>query len=124
MGFIHQLWDETLAGPAPDSGLSRLRYNSQSRRLSASHVLQDDAPVSRSITILRSNSDIRHVNLSPDSGSVPSSPITPGSPFSPTTPRGELKKLTRRKSTSEALQRSRPRSPTGYDWIVLSALDR
>lgn len=36
--------------------------------------------------------------------------------FSATTPRGELKKLTRRKSTPEALQRSQPRSPTGYDW--------
>ncbi|KAL8122737.1 hypothetical protein AgCh_010932 [Apium graveolens] len=122
MGFLHQLWDETLAGPAPDSGLSKLRNNSHSRRLSASHVLQDNVPVSRSITILRSNSDIRNVNLSPDSGSVPSSPITPTTPA--TSPRGELKKLTRRKSTPEALQRSQPRSPTGYDWIVLSALDR
>lgn len=83
MGFLHQLWDETLAGPAPDSGLSKLRGNSHSRRLSASHVLEDNVPVSRSITILRSNSDIRHVNLSPDSGSVPSSPITPTTPGSP-----------------------------------------
>ncbi|KAL1814306.1 hypothetical protein DCAR_0518440 [Daucus carota subsp. sativus] len=127
MGFLHKLWDETLAGPAPDAGLSKLRNSSHSRGLSASHVLDDDVPVTRSITILRSNSDIRHVNLSPDSGSVPSSPTTPatpGSPFSPTSPRGEIKKLTRRKSTPETLQRSRPRSPTGYDWIVLSALDR
>ncbi|KAL2336379.1 hypothetical protein Fmac_010825 [Flemingia macrophylla] len=29
MGFLDKLWDETLAGPAPESGLGKLRkYNS------------------------------------------------------------------------------------------------
>lgn len=38
--------------------------------------------------------------------------------FSATSPSGKFKKLTRRKSTSEALQRPQPKSPTGYDWQV------
>lgn len=71
MGFLHKLWDETLAGPAPDSGLSKLRKNALSDRSSARHVL-DNIPVSRSITILRSDSV----------PSSPTTPATPGSPFS------------------------------------------
>ncbi|KAL8098801.1 dormancy-associated protein homolog 4-like [Apium graveolens] len=113
MGFLHNLWDETLAGPAPESGRSKLRNNALSDRSSGRHALVN-TPVSRSITMLRSDSV----------PSSPTTPTTPGSPFSPTSPNGEFKKLTRRKSTSEALQRPQPKSPTGYDWIVLSALDR
>ncbi|KAL1811370.1 hypothetical protein DCAR_0623502 [Daucus carota subsp. sativus] len=113
MGFLHKLWDETLAGPAPDSGLSRLRKNAVSDRSSGRHAL-DKIPISRTITMLRSDSV----------PSSPTTPTTPGSPFSPTSPTGEFKKLTRRKSTSESLPRPPPKSPTGYDWIVLSALDR
>ncbi|KAA8540216.1 hypothetical protein F0562_024221 [Nyssa sinensis] len=37
---------------------------------------------------------------------------------------GICKRLTRRKSSPEAFERAEPRSPTVYDWIVISALDR
>ncbi|KAL3511583.1 hypothetical protein ACH5RR_024300 [Cinchona calisaya] len=145
MGFLHKLWDETLAGPTPESGLGKLRkYNSfsgsrSSSSSSSSAVAADHPPpmgdhdlipISRSITILRGNSiHPRTGHSTPDSGSVPSSPAasnTPTSPFSPSAPGhgGNFKKLTRRKSNSAALQHGEPKTPTGYDWIVLSALDR
>ncbi|CAK9149668.1 unnamed protein product [Ilex paraguariensis] len=127
MGFLHKLWDDTLAGPAPDTGLGKLRkYNSFSAARSSappSTVTPNETPITRSITLLRTTSAI-----SAGSGSVPASPAgssTTTSPFSPSTPRGDFKKFTRRKPTPEALQRAEPGGPpTGYDWIVMSALDR
>ncbi|KAM7254488.1 hypothetical protein ACFE04_003868 [Oxalis oulophora] len=85
MGFLHKLWDETLAGPAPDNGLGKLRkYDSFSGRSSAP-LADDSMMISRSITILkRSNSSNYHRSFSGDS--VPSSPATsttPGTPLSP-----------------------------------------
>ena len=125
MGFLDKLWDETLAGPTPDTGLGRLRkYDSFSSVRSPPPLTLGDVPVSRSITILRTNSAFR--NFSGDSGSDPNSPSgcsTPGSPFSPGTPSEDFKRLTRKKK-GEAFERAEPRSPTVYDWIVISALDR
>ncbi|XP_057460012.1 dormancy-associated protein homolog 4 isoform X1 [Actinidia eriantha] len=129
MGFLHKLWDETLAGPTPDSGLGKLRkYDSFSGVRSPPPTViippDDQIPVSRSITIIRANS----VNLSAfrndsaDSGSLPASPAgssTPTSPFSPSTPRGDLKRFTRRKSRPEPLESTDPISPTVYDWFSL-----
>ncbi|KAG9141021.1 hypothetical protein Leryth_012601 [Lithospermum erythrorhizon] len=112
MGFLERIWDETIAGPTPDSGLGKLRkYNSFSASSSKASSMNDQMPISRCI-VLKNNYD---------SGSLPSSPLgssTPSSPFSPTTPRENKKKLTRRKSMVD------PKSPKGYDWIVLCALDR
>ncbi|XP_059642804.1 dormancy-associated protein homolog 4-like isoform X2 [Cornus florida] len=126
MGFLHKLWDETLAGPAPDAGLGKLRkYDSFPAVRSTPNIPPDEIPVTRSITILRTNSLLR--NVSGESSSVPSSPAgssTPSSPFSPTTPRGDFKRLTRRKSSPEEFEKADPRSLTTYDWIVISALDR
>ncbi|MCD7455519.1 hypothetical protein HAX54_028503 [Datura stramonium] len=135
MGFLHKLWDDTVAGPAPDSGLGKLRkYNSFGGRSSSAPLsptkvghlhpvgaASDDLmPVSRSITILRSNStSSRCGNTTPDSGSVPSSPAfssASNSPFAPSTPRRNYKKQLKGKATTEP-------SPN-YDWIVLSAWDR
>lgn len=86
MGFLHKLWDETVAGPAPESGLGKLRkYNSFSgSRLAA--AADDPLPISRSITILRGNSlQIPNLNVYDDSASLPSSPAASSSV--PTTPR-------------------------------------
>ncbi|XP_060189211.1 dormancy-associated protein homolog 4-like [Lycium barbarum] len=137
MGFLHKLWDETLAGPAPDSGLGKLRkYNSFAGRATSTPPsptkvgrhhhgggadIDDLIPVSRSITILRSNSTsaARCGNVTPDSGSVPSSPATSSasnSPFAPSSPRRNFKKKPKGKANTEP-------SPN-YDWIVLSAWDR
>ncbi|KAF1890197.1 hypothetical protein Lal_00025530 [Lupinus albus] len=89
MGFLHKLWDETLAGPAPETGLGKLRkYNSFVVRPPV--VTEDDVPISRSITIVRT-----HSNFTTTATSNPTSP-----PRSPETPGGDFKKLTRRKSTS------------------------
>ncbi|KAI4325376.1 hypothetical protein MLD38_030781 [Melastoma candidum] len=95
MGFLHKLWDETLAGPAPESGLGKLRKN-----------------------------------LTIDTGSVPHSPVGssgPGTPNTPGTPdgNGKIKKFTRKKQPNGSCpERKDTGGPTGYDWIVISALDR
>ncbi|KAK3413585.1 hypothetical protein EUGRSUZ_I02133 [Eucalyptus grandis] len=89
MGFLHKLWDETLAGPTPDSGLGGLRkYDSfPSSRSSAARrsappppaagaLSHPDLPaVTRSITIVRTTPALR--SISGDPGSGPSTPSTP-----------------------------------------------
>ncbi|XP_059457650.1 dormancy-associated protein homolog 4 isoform X1 [Corylus avellana] len=125
--FLHKLWDETLAGPAPDTGLSKLRkYDSFSATGSPPMVADGEVQVSRSITILRANSAFN--NLSVDPGSAPVSPAgsaTPRTPLTPETPGVDImKKYTRRKSLVGALEQPESRSPTAFDWIVISALDR
>ncbi|KAE8699412.1 auxin-repressed 12.5 kDa protein-like isoform X2 [Hibiscus syriacus] len=125
MGILDKLWDETLAGPMPETGLGKLRkYNSFSatRALSAT-VDNSKVVITRSITILKSNSGLKNISVEP--GSVPDSPSgssNPGTPLSPGTPSGDFRRFTRRKSPT--LQGDEPRSPTVYDWIVMSALDR
>ncbi|KAG5538011.1 hypothetical protein RHGRI_025188 [Rhododendron griersonianum] len=110
MGFLHNLWDDTLAGPAPDKVLCK--YDSFSAVRSPPTVTippHDHIAVTRSITILRANSV--------DSCSLPSSPVagssTPTSPFSPvSTPRGDFKRFTRRKSTAAPSESVEPISHT------------
>jgi len=125
--FLHKLWDETLAGPAPDTGLSKLRkYDSFSATSSPPMVADREVQISRSITILRANSAFN--SLSVDPSSAPASPAgstTPRTPFTPETPAGvDIIKNTRRKSLVGALEQPESRSPTAFDWIVISALDR
>ncbi|TYH70943.1 hypothetical protein ES332_D05G151800v1 [Gossypium tomentosum] len=127
MGFLDKLWDETLAGPMPETGLGKLRKYGSFSAASSSPATADTSQVmiTRSITILKSNSGLK--NLSMDPGSAPGSPSgssNPGTPLSPGTPNGDFRRFTRRKSPAEALQSEEPRSPTVYDWIVMSALDR
>ncbi|KAG0523856.1 hypothetical protein BDA96_07G159100 [Sorghum bicolor] len=145
MGLLDQLWDETVAGPRPDSGLGRLRkYSSFSPSSSSSSsssfppapapaAATSDAPapaVTRSITIARPPS--LSVDASPRaesySSSVPSSPATtPDSPFATaTTPKTDGWRRFRRKTkVSDGPEPAvGPRSPTVYDWVVISSLDR
>ncbi|KAJ6427164.1 hypothetical protein OIU84_022717 [Salix udensis] len=131
MGFLHKLWDETLAGPMPDSGLGKLRkYDSFSARSSppvnASAASRNgEMNVTRSITIIRRSSASSLRSLSVDPGSAPESPpppSTPGTPLTPGTPRGDFR---RRKSSVEASESAEPRSLiTVHEWIVLNPLDR
>lgn len=93
MGFLHKLWDETLAGPAPESGLGKLRkYDSFPASRSAPVVSPSDAPmnITRSITIVKSNKNstsprfVRNISVE-TAGSPPESPLgssTPGTPTS------------------------------------------
>ncbi|XVF86952.1 hypothetical protein PTKIN_Ptkin18bG0081900 [Pterospermum kingtungense] len=131
MGFLNKLWDDTLAGPMPETGLGKLRkYNSFSgstRSSPATNVIDANhnnkaTSITRSITILKSNTGFR--NLSVEPGLTPGSPSgssTPRTPLSPGTPGEDIRRFTRRKSSTEALDQS---APTVYDWIVMSALDR
>ncbi|XP_011036508.1 PREDICTED: uncharacterized protein LOC105133995 isoform X1 [Populus euphratica] len=135
MGFLHKLWDETLAGPMPDSGLGKLRkYDSFSVRSSppvdaAAANSIEDMNITRSITIVRTNSSKCLRNISVNSCSAPESPATPSTPTTPLTPgitgtpRGDFRRITTRKSADEALESGEPRSLTIYDWIVINALD-
>lgn len=94
MGFLDKLWDDTLAGPAPDAGLGKLRkYNSfsaprsptaapSSGVVAPSHDDPHLIPVSRSITVV--GRDARR-NLTVSVG-PPSSPSSPSGSSTPTTP--------------------------------------
>ncbi|XP_058007388.1 dormancy-associated protein homolog 4 isoform X2 [Hevea brasiliensis] len=114
MGFLHKLWDETLAGPAPDTGLGKLRkydsFSASTPRSAPAAIPHEEMAITRSITVLKTHSNFK--NLSVDPGSAPDSPAacsTPGTPFSPGTPSEEFKRLTRRKSSADALLRAEPR---------------
>ncbi|XP_074293955.1 dormancy-associated protein homolog 4-like [Silene latifolia] len=133
MGFLDKLWDETLAGPAPETGLGRFRkYNSMSAVRAPNHPMVNVATrhhdqtvmVTRSITILRSKN-----NLSVDPGSGSSTPLSgPSSPnFSPGTTRDpDVKRFSRKKPALDPMDmdRAASTSPTVYDWIMIGALDR
>ncbi|KAI3426653.1 uncharacterized protein J3R85_009858 [Psidium guajava] len=133
MGLLHKLWDETFAGPTPESGLGKLRGHRSSSEAAAAAAARSADPaavvprgaglVSRRITIVRTGNQGWMV----DPDSVPEPPAlsssNPGTLPSPGMPQGDFKKFTRRKSSQES-QKAEPRSPTVFDWILISALDR
>ncbi|XP_065869444.1 dormancy-associated protein homolog 4 [Euphorbia lathyris] len=132
MGILHKLWDETLAGPTPDAGLGKLRkfysINGSNSSVVPGH---DNIAISRSITVLRNNPNFRNLSVHTSSASLPDSPLSSSSspsvstPFTPGTPQDDqIQRLTWRKTSAETLERAEPRTPTVYDWIVISALDR
>ena len=132
MGLLDQLWDETVAGPRPDTGLGKLRkYSSFSPSSSAateSAAAADKPAVTRSITIVRPPS-LSVPSPRGESSSVPSSPTSaPDSPFaSATAPKGDSWRRLRRKPKMADVGAEAavgPRSPTVYDWVVISSLDR
>ncbi|CAD6219092.1 unnamed protein product [Miscanthus lutarioriparius] len=139
MGLLDQLWDDTVAGPCPDSGLGKLRkYASFSPSSSASVAAAAPSPtaegaaagssapppaVTRSITMLRPAALSVITSPRSESSSAPSSPSpasgAPDSPFgAATTPKGEGWKKLRRKGrmADGADAPGTPRSPTVYDW--------
>nr|CAB3483138.1 unnamed protein product [Digitaria exilis] len=144
MGLLEQLWDETVAGPRPESGLGRLRKYSSFSPSSSSSLAPAAAvtapaadaaaapppAVTRSITIARPPS--LSVDQSPRgesySSSVPSSPASaPDSPFATaTTPKADSwRRLRRKPKAADGPEPAvGPRSPTVYDWVVISSLDR
>lgn len=84
MGFLDHLWDETLAGPNPDSSIGKLRKYKSLRLQSGSNMIaagqshsDENLP-----NILKSTN-----NISASGSTLLSSPsacTTPGSPFSRT----------------------------------------
>ncbi|CAL5081617.1 unnamed protein product [Urochloa decumbens] len=146
MGLLDQLWDDTVAGPRPDSGLGKLRKYASFSPSSSSYQVPAAAaatpaaegavaaappPVTRSITMLRPSALSVATSPRSESSSAPSSPASgaPDSPFgAATTPKGEGWKKLRRKGRMAAADGAdapgTPRSPTVYDWVVISSLDR
>jgi len=129
MGFLHKLWDEILAGPPPETGLAKLRKHDSFSATRSPPMVQDEVAITRSITILRNNSNFRNFSVDPgtasESPAEPSTPRTPLTPRTPRTPAGrDFKKVMRTKSSAEASEPAASRSPTAYDWIMISALDR
>uniref|UniRef100_A0A9I9DR30 Dormancy-associated protein homolog 4 n=1 Tax=Cucumis melo TaxID=3656 RepID=A0A9I9DR30_CUCME len=138
MSFLQKLWDETLAGPAPDSGLSRLRkYNSFSASRSPPMLSNDVLSNNNSNNNIPPTIQIPSPTLSQSPTSFPESPMpapsTPRTP--PSTPpetlrSGEdhVKRLGRRRSVDypgrRPLEGPEQTSPSVYDWIVITALDR
>ncbi|CAD5171834.1 dormancy-associated protein homolog 3-like isoform X1 [Musa acuminata AAA Group] len=131
MSLLHHLWDDTVAGPPPDTGLGKLRKSSSfsPSSLSAAAAAAAAAPVAlqvtRSITILRGSASAAPPSPSSSAASSPRGPWSAlDSPLSPPTPRGDWKRL-RRKPTpvAEGVETAEPRSPTVYDWVVISSLD-
>ncbi|KAK4269037.1 hypothetical protein QN277_022245 [Acacia crassicarpa] len=100
MGFLHRLWDETLAGPTPDTGLSKLR------KFDSSHP-----PLTPIIPTIRPNSDFRV--FSSDSDLLISR-----------TPSGNFEKFAVGKSSVQPPVRAVTTTPTEFYWVMISALDR
>ncbi|CAN6467703.1 unnamed protein product [Victoria cruziana] len=125
MGLLDQLWDETVAGPRPESGLSKLRKFA-GRHTSGKEAIvgadgctmgqmdrgdcsEDARKVTRSIMIVRPGLQGSAANggtppASP-AGSA-SSPLSPLSSFFQGVREGEMNKA-RRKSMSDAYQRGK-----------------
>uniref|UniRef100_A0A0A9HKH2 Auxin-repressed protein n=1 Tax=Arundo donax TaxID=35708 RepID=A0A0A9HKH2_ARUDO len=91
MGLLDQLWDDTVAGPLPDSGLGKLRkyasFSPSSSSASAAAAAAAEGAggvpaVTRSITMLRPAA-LSVTSPRSESSSAPSSPAsgTPDSPF-------------------------------------------
>ncbi|KGN66063.1 dormancy-associated protein homolog 3 isoform X1 [Cucumis sativus] len=112
MGLLDQLWDDTLAGPTPDSGLGKLRKHpsltsrsaavkesSNGKRYEEGVVMsssssEDSVKVSRRIMIVKPPGGYQYGSppVSPAASSTP-----PSSPFS-----GRESFRFRRRSTSDA----------------------
>lgn len=85
MGFLDKLWDETLAGPLPESGLGKLRkYNSfsASSGFRSPPPMKEDVPISRSIMIIRTHSNFGRGTVSEPVSSCSSAPSSPRTPLS------------------------------------------
>ncbi|XP_018435385.1 dormancy-associated protein homolog 4-like [Raphanus sativus] len=67
MGFLHKLWDETVAGPAPENGLAKLR----------NHISGQNITINTNQKLMVNPS---RVPDSPVGSSIPGSPVTPGTP--------------------------------------------
>lgn len=84
MGFLHKLWDETVAGPTPDNGLGKLRKHDSLSTVRSSPPLSSDQ-VTRSIMVTKGNNNVRGLRkLKMDPDRVPDSPT--GSISNPGTP--------------------------------------
>ncbi|KAJ7520431.1 hypothetical protein O6H91_19G006000 [Diphasiastrum complanatum] len=153
MGLLDKLWDDVVAGPQPDKGLGRLRKEKLSINIDASGIDEDRTLVfhrRRSAEFQYSQGETRRVTQSiaivkPPvirpfglDESLPSTPSGSSVPLSPslTSPQFRSKDNSWRsvfhsggnkdmdRNSSAKFDEAHPNSPTVYDWVVISVLDR
>ncbi|KAG5232410.1 hypothetical protein OIU77_003838 [Salix suchowensis] len=128
MGFLDQFWDETVAGPFPDSGPGKLRKKpsfglrpnsgkesdgsggSVTRSYSGEATTEETQKVTRSIMIVRPPG----YQNNGTSGTPPASPAGSTPPVSPFSGKSESFRF-RRRSMSDAYEKTTeagPRTPT------------
>ncbi|KAG1338721.1 dormancy-associated protein [Cocos nucifera] len=113
MGLLDKLWDDTVAGPRPETGLGKLRKHSSfafrpssgkgeamDRGSAKSGGTEEEPKVTRTIMIKRPNGC-----PSPGNGTPPSSPAGSTPPVSPFSGGGREWNRFRRKSASDAFER-------------------
>ncbi|KAG2328134.1 hypothetical protein Bca52824_010862 [Brassica carinata] len=121
MGFLHKLWDDTVAGPAPESGLGKLKKLDS---LTIVRSLSRDK-ATKNLIVTKGNNNVRGLRaLKMDPGCVPDSPTGtsyPGTPLTPGTPCDNFGPFSADKVSSADAA-----SLTTYEWIVINAcaLDR
>lgn len=139
MGLLDKLWDDTLAGPRPESGLGKLRKTGSTysgtadtfiqeaeegltwlreRRASAEYQQSNEEArqVTQSISIIKPPLYLRSLSL--DSTSSPTGSSPPISPSS-LTPREQENRW-----RSNKYDNNIPRSPTVYDWVIIGSWER
>ncbi|XP_065852591.1 dormancy-associated protein homolog 3 isoform X1 [Euphorbia lathyris] len=125
MSLLDQLWDDTVAGPRPESGLGKLRKQSsfgfkptsgkesdgRNVRSYGEDATEESTRVTRSIMIVKPPGY--------QYGSPPASPAGSTTPVSPFSPGGRESFRFRRRSTSDAYEKASevgPRTPpSSYD---------
>ncbi|WOL10322.1 hypothetical protein Cni_G19077 [Canna indica] len=115
MGLLDKLWDETVAGPRPETGLGRLRKHSGFRPNSGGKagVAAADGGIARSeggeeieVRVTRSIMIKRPAGCpSPGNATPPASPAGSTPPVSPFSGSREWNRF-RRKSSSDAYERA------------------
>ncbi|KAG6550469.1 hypothetical protein Mapa_008013 [Marchantia paleacea] len=148
MGLLDKLWDDVVAGPQPEKGLGKLRQKQaalpeddevqrmMNRRRSGEYQSKEREArrITQSISIKKPPMLQTHLDGGesplPSPGGVASSPLaSPAtrereniwrSVFHP----GQNKALDRMGSAKFDNVGSSPNSPTVYDWVVISALDK
>ncbi|KAF2607589.1 hypothetical protein F2Q68_00043744 [Brassica cretica] len=124
MGFLHKLWDDTVAGPAPENGLGKLRKHVSLATVQSPLSIDQ---VTRSIVVTKGNNNVRGLrNLKMGPGRASDSPTgsssTPGTPLTPGTPCDHFGPFSADKIPSAGEVDAS--SLTTYEWIVINALDR
>lgn len=140
MGLLDKLWDDTLAGPRPESGLGKLRKNASTicamanpsvteveeglsmlskRRASAEYQQSNDEArqLTQGITIIKPPGYLRSLSVDTASSPAVSSPLNSPSSLTPRERENPWR-------SNRAHNNTTPKSPTVYDWVVISSWER
>ena len=137
--MLDKIWDDTLGGPQPDSGLRRLRNNSSFNTTQASEAgkLQVSPVDIEEMNLKEGSGGIRVIgkpqkfsfqrSLSMENNSPPSSPTAASSSSASSTPRDRENvwrsvfnpgsNINSKTIGSQKFDKPEPQSPTVYDWL-------